>query len=124
LKKASKAHQETIGRIIRKHSSSPQAAIIKGDKSLYDEARSYWSTRNGKHPKMPNRKAKLNNRVKYPWYGLHLLEWDVLEIAHQTSRAIGGKNEWKIYNCYICIATTKRLLAITVKKSVVTKEAH
>jgi 5-methylcytosine-specific restriction endonuclease McrA len=77
--------------------SSTDYVKVKGDKSPYDDDLVYWSTRLGKHPQMPNRKAKLlkQQKGKCPWCGLSFQEWDVLEVDHITPRAIGGKDEYK-----------------------------
>jgi len=78
-------------------SSSTSYVKVKGDKSPFDGDTVYWSSRLGKNPEMPNRKAKLlkQQKGKCPQCGLHFQEWDVLEIDHKIPRALGGKDEWK-----------------------------
>ena len=77
--------------------SSTDYVKVKSDKSPYDGDTVYWSARLGKHPQMPNRKAKLlkQQKGKCPWCGLSFQEWDVLETDHITPRAIGGKDDYK-----------------------------
>lgn len=78
-------------------SSSTTYVKVKGDKSPYDGDTVYWSSRRGTHPQMPNRQAKLlqQQKGKCPWCGLSFQQWDVLEVDHIVSRALGGKDEWK-----------------------------
>jgi RNA-directed DNA polymerase len=78
-------------------SSSTSYVKVKGDKSPYDGDTVYWSSRLGKNPEMPSRKAKLlkQQKGKCPWCGLHFQEWDVLEVDHKIPRVLGGKDEWK-----------------------------
>ncbi len=78
-------------------SSSTDYVKVKGDKSPYDGDLVYWSTRLGKHPEMPNRKAKLlkQQKGKCPWCGLSFQDWDVLETDHIIPKALCGKDEYK-----------------------------
>jgi RNA-directed DNA polymerase len=78
-------------------SSSTSYVKVKGDKSPYDGDTVYWSSRLGKNPEMPSRKAKLlkQQKGKCPWCELHFQEWDVLEVDHKIPRALSGKDEWK-----------------------------
>ncbi|MEQ9549400.1 MAG: group II intron reverse transcriptase/maturase [Coleofasciculus sp. G3-WIS-01] len=78
-------------------SSSTTFVKVKGDKSPFDDDLVYWSSRLGKHPEMPNRKAKLlkQQKGKCPWCELRFQEWDVIEVDHKIPRALGGKDEWK-----------------------------
>ena len=79
--------------------SSTDYVKVKGEKSPFDGNTVYWSSRLGKHPEMPSRKAKLlkQQKGKCPWCGLHFLdkERDVMEVDHLTPRALGGKDEYK-----------------------------
>jgi RNA-directed DNA polymerase len=77
--------------------SSTSYVKVKGDKSPYDGDTVYWSSRLGKQPQMPSRKAKLLKlqKGKCPWCGFSFQEWDVIEIDHQIPKALGGKDEWK-----------------------------
>jgi len=77
--------------------SSTDYVKVKSDKSPYDGDLIYWSSRLGKHPEMPNRKAKLlkQQKGKCPWCGLSFQNWDVLEVDHIIPRAIGGKDDYK-----------------------------
>ena len=61
------------------------------------EVQVYWSTRMGKHPEMPTRKASLLKRQKgvCPWCCLHFREGDILEVDHILATALGGKDEFK-----------------------------
>ena len=78
-------------------SSSTSYVKVKGDKSPYDGDLVYWSSRLGKNPEMPIRKAKLlkQQKGKYQECGLHFQEWDALEVDHRIPRALGGRDEWK-----------------------------
>ena len=79
--------------------SSKDYVKVKGDRSPFDGDTVYWSSRLGKHPEMPGRKAKLlkQQKGKCPWCGLHFLdkERDVMEVDHLTPRALGGKDEYE-----------------------------
>ena len=77
--------------------SSTDYVKVKSDKSPYDGDTVYWSSRLGKHPQMPNRKAKLLKLQlgKCPWCGLSFQDWDVLEVDHIIPRAMSGKDEYK-----------------------------
>ena len=77
--------------------SSTNYVKVKGDKSPYDGDLIYWSSRLGKHPQMPNRKAKLLKlqKGKCPWCGLSFQDWDVLEVDHIIPKALSGKDEYK-----------------------------
>jgi RNA-directed DNA polymerase len=78
-------------------SSSTEYVRVKSDKSPFDSDLVYWSSRLGKHPEMPSRKAKLlkQQKGKCPWCELRFQEWDVMEVDHKIPRALGGKDEWK-----------------------------
>jgi RNA-directed DNA polymerase len=77
--------------------SSTSYVKVKGDKSPYDGDLIYWSSRLGKHPQMPNRKAKLlrQQKGKCPWCGASFQDWDVLEVDHIIPKALSGKDEYK-----------------------------
>lgn len=77
--------------------SSNNYVKVKGDKSPYDGDLVYWSSRLGRHPQMPSRKASVlkKQKGKCPWCGLNFLEWDVMEEDHIIPRALGGKDEYK-----------------------------
>jgi RNA-directed DNA polymerase len=70
---------------------------VKGDKSPYDGDLVYGSSRLGKNPEMPSRKANLlkQQKGKCQECGLHFPEWDALEVDQRIPRALGGKDEWK-----------------------------
>ncbi|MCA1992013.1 MAG: group II intron reverse transcriptase/maturase [Coleofasciculus sp. S288] len=78
-------------------SSGTEYVKVKGDKSPYDGDSVYWSSRLGKHPEMPCRKAKLLKQQKGKCLacGLTFQEWDVMEVDHKIPTALGGKDEWK-----------------------------
>ena len=77
--------------------SSTDYVKVKSDKSPYDGDTVYWSKRLGRHPQMPNRKAKLLKlqKGKCPWCGLSFQEWDVIEEDHIIPSALSGKDEYK-----------------------------
>ena len=70
---------------------------VKGDSSPYDGNLVYWSSRMGRHPEMPNRKALLLKKQKgrCPWCNLKFREDDILETDHILATKLGGKDEWK-----------------------------
>ena len=83
-------HQEFAG-------SSNKYVKVKGEKSPYDGDLVYWSSRMGRHPEMPQRKAFLLKQQKglCPWCKLKFREEDILEIDHIQAFALGGKDEWQ-----------------------------
>ena len=78
-------------------SSSSEYVKVKGDSSPYNGRLIYWSTRMGRSPDMPSRKASLLKRQKgvCPWCCLHFREGDLLETDHNIPRALGGKDEYR-----------------------------
>ena len=78
-------------------SSSIEYVKVKSDSSPYDGKLIYWSTRMGRNPDMPSRKASLLKRQKgvCSWCCLHFREGDLLETDHNIPRALGGKDEYK-----------------------------
>ena len=78
-------------------SSSTEYVKVKGDASPFDGRLIYWSTRMGRSPEMPTRKASLLKRQKgvCSWCCLHFREGDLLETDHNIPRALGGKDEYK-----------------------------
>ena len=78
-------------------SSSTEYIKVKGDASPFDGKLIYWSTRMGRNPNMPTRKASLLKKQKgvCPWCCLHFREGDLLETDHNIPRALGGKDEYK-----------------------------
>ena len=78
-------------------SSSTKYVKVKSDASPFDGNLIYWSTRMGRSPEMPSRKASLLKRQKgvCPWCCLHFREGDLLETDHNIPRALGGKDEYK-----------------------------
>ena len=78
-------------------SSSVEYVKVKSDSSPFDGNLIYWSTRMGRSPDMPTRKASLLKRQKgkCPWCCLHFREGDLLETDHNIPRALGGKDEYK-----------------------------
>lgn len=77
--------------------SSTNYVKVKDDVSPFNGDLVYWSTRMGKSPEMPNRKAKLLKIQKgvCPWCQLRFREEDVLEVDHIQARALGGKDTYK-----------------------------
>jgi RNA-directed DNA polymerase len=70
---------------------------VKGDASPYNGNLVYWSTRMGKNPEMPLRKAKL---LKFQnglcnQCGLAFQHDDVLEVDHIIPKSKGGKDNYK-----------------------------
>ena len=78
-------------------SSSTEYVKVKGESSPYDGRLIYWSTRMGRNPDMPTRKASLLKKQKgvCPWCCLNFREGDLLETDHNIPRALGGKDEYK-----------------------------
>lgn len=78
-------------------SSSNDYVKVKGEASPYNGNLVYWSTRMGKNPEMPKRKAIMlkKQKGKCNWCGLHFRETDLLEEDHILATALGGKNEYK-----------------------------
>jgi RNA-directed DNA polymerase len=78
-------------------SSSTEYMKVKGDASPFNGKLVYWSTRMGRSPDMPSRKASLLKRQKgiCPWCCLNFREGDLLETDHNIPRALGGKDEYK-----------------------------
>ncbi len=87
--------------LTRLHSHTDTKGIkhvkVKGNASPYDGNLIYWSSRMGKHPEMPKRKALLLKRQKGKCAHCKLTfrEQDVLEIDHIIPTAAGGKDEYK-----------------------------
>ena len=78
-------------------SSSNEYVKVKGENSPFNGNLVYWSTRMGKHPEMPTRKASLLKRQKgiCPWCCLHFREGDILEVDHILATTLGGKDEYR-----------------------------
>lgn len=78
-------------------SSSTEYVKVKGEASPYDGKLIYWSTRMGRNPDMPSRKASLLKRQKgiCSWCCLHFRDGDLLERDHNIPRALGGKDEYR-----------------------------
>ncbi|MEG4627140.1 group II intron reverse transcriptase/maturase [Microcoleus sp. w1-18aA5] len=78
-------------------SSSANYLMLKGNKSPYDGDLVYWSSRMGRHPELPNRKAKLlkQQQGKCQECGLYFLQGDVMEVDHKEPLTLGGLDEWK-----------------------------
>jgi len=67
---------------------------VKGMKSPYDGDLTYWSSRMGKHPEMPNEKATLlmKQKGKCNYCGQYFRDGDLMEIDHVIPKALGGSN--------------------------------
>jgi RNA-directed DNA polymerase len=80
-----------------KHSDTPivRHVKVKGDKSLFDGDMMYWSARLGKHPEMPNQKARLmkKQKGKCNHCELYFKDGDLVEIDHVIPKSLGGKND-------------------------------
>ena len=70
---------------------------VKTKASPYNGDFTYWSTRMGRHPLMPIRKAKLlkAQKGKCNWCGLTFRQDDVIEEDHIIPKAKGGKDYYK-----------------------------
>ena len=70
---------------------------VKGDASPYDGNLVYWSSRMGKNPLMPNRKAKLlkTQKGKCEMCNLTFRYGDVIEVDHIIPTSKGGKDSYK-----------------------------
>ena len=70
---------------------------VKGDASPYDGNLIYWSSRMGKNPLMPKRKAKLlkTQKAKCNWCSLTFRYGDVMEEDHIIPTSKGGKDGYK-----------------------------
>jgi len=77
-------------------SSSTKYVKVKGEDSPFNGKLVYWSTRMGRNPDMPSRKASLLKRQKgvCPWCCLYFREGDILEEDHVLARALGGKDRY------------------------------
>jgi len=78
-------------------SSSTEYVKVKGECSPYDGNLVYWSTRMGKNPDLPLRKATLlkQQKGKCKWCGYHFREEDILEEDHIIPTSLGGKDDYK-----------------------------
>lgn len=78
-------------------SSSTEYVKVKGECSPYDGNLVYWSTRMGKNPDLPQRKAILlkQQKGKCKWCGYHFREEDILEEDHIIPTSLGGRDEYK-----------------------------
>ncbi len=78
-------------------SSSTKYVKVKGKYSPFNGKLVYWSTRMGRSPDMPSRKAILLNKQRgvCPWCCLRFREGDNLEVDHILSRALGGRDDYK-----------------------------
>ncbi|MGK7936019.1 MAG: group II intron maturase-specific domain-containing protein [Xenococcaceae cyanobacterium] len=77
-------------------SSSTEYVKVKSEDSPFNGKLVYWSTRMGRSPDMPSRKASLLKRQKGVclWCCLHFREGDILEEDHILARALGGKDRY------------------------------
>jgi RNA-directed DNA polymerase len=77
-------------------SSSTEYVKVKGEDSPFNGKLVYWSTRMGRNPDMPSRKASLLKKQKGVclWCCLHFREGDILEEDHVLARALGGKDRY------------------------------
>ena len=78
-------------------SSGFEYVKVKGEDSPFNGKLVYWSTRTGRSPDMPSRKASLLKKQKGVcyWCCLHFREEDILEEDHILATALGGKDEYK-----------------------------
>ena len=70
---------------------------VKNNASPYDGNLLYWSTRMGKNPLMPHRKAKLlkTQKGRCNWCNLMFRHDEVLEVDHVVPKSKGGTNYYK-----------------------------
>ncbi|NEP03316.1 MAG: group II intron reverse transcriptase/maturase [Symploca sp. SIO2E9] len=68
---------------------------VKGTVSPFDGNLTYWSSRMGKHPEMPEQKAKLlkHQKGKCAYCGLIFRDEDILEVHHMQLRSKGGSHK-------------------------------
>ncbi|WP_414625109.1 group II intron reverse transcriptase/maturase [Calothrix sp. CCY 0018] len=78
-------------------SNTTKYVKVKGESSPYDGNLVYWSTRMGKNPDLPRRKAILlkQQKGKCKWCGYHFREGDILEEDHIVPTSLGGRDEYK-----------------------------
>ncbi|MDJ0747197.1 MAG: group II intron reverse transcriptase/maturase [Xenococcaceae cyanobacterium MO_167.B27] len=78
-------------------SSSTEYVKVKDKDSPFNGKLVYWSTRMGRSPDMPTRKANLLKRQKgiCPWCCLRFREEDTLEVDHILALALGGRDDYK-----------------------------
>ena len=78
-------------------SSSTKYVKVKGEESPFNGKLVYWSTRMGRNPELPTRKAILlkSQRGICPWCCLRFREGDILEEDHILARALGGQDAYK-----------------------------
>jgi len=77
-------------------SSSNNYVKVKNEESPYNGNLIYWSTRLGRNPDMPMRKAILLKKQKgiCQWCSLHFQEEDILETDHIIPKALNGKDTY------------------------------
>jgi RNA-directed DNA polymerase len=87
----------TDGVQLLRHARTPirRHVKVRGAKSPYDGEWSYWTTRLGRHPELPQRVARLlkAQRGRCAWCGLHFTEEDGWEIDHVVPTSCGGTDE-------------------------------
>ena len=79
------------------HKEITRHVKVKGQASPYDGNLVYWSSRMGKHPEMPQRKAKLLKiqKGKCNLCGLTFKHGDILEVDHIIPKANGGQDKYQ-----------------------------
>ncbi len=97
---ATKSKDANLLRLLRHTefgSSSTKYVKVKGKDSPFNGKLVYWSTRMGRSPDMPTRKANLLKRQKgvCPWCCLRFREEDKLEVDHILALALGGRDDYK-----------------------------
>ncbi len=67
---------------------------VRGEKSPYDGDLTYWSSRMGSHPEMPQEKAFLLKKQigKCAYCELTFRDGDLMEVDHITPKSLGGSN--------------------------------
>ncbi len=78
-------------------SSSTEYVKVKGEYSPFNGKLVYWSTRMGRSPDLPHRKAILLRKQKgvCPWCCLRFREGDILETDHILATTLGGKDVYE-----------------------------
>lgn len=85
------------GKTLHNHHDTHKVRHVKvtGTKSPFDGNLTYWSSRLGKHPEMPNGKAALLKRQKgrCAKCGLTFQDGDLMEIDHIIPKSLGGSDK-------------------------------
>ena len=69
---------------------------VRGNSSPYDGNNTYWASRLGRHPQLPNRVSWLlkKQKGKCNWCGLSFMDGNIMEIDHIIPKSKDGKDEY------------------------------